>query len=78
MKVHITNPGQPNWLTQVTNTETGEDLTKQMRISEITIRVKDDIPLAILTSRLPVIDIIADAEIRHVCPACGRPEQEQG
>ena len=71
MKVRIYNNGQDAHMTQITDAETGKQL--DLRVIELTIKVQDGLPHAILTSVLPVVDVIADAEIKHVCPYCGRP-----
>ncbi len=75
MKVRITNPGKPGHMPRLSNAETGELL--DLQITEVTIKAKDDLPYAILTSIQPVIDIIADAEIKQVCPCCGKPVEDQ-
>jgi hypothetical protein len=69
MKVRIENNGERGYMTRVTEAETGKVL--DLHIQEVSIKVFDDMPHAILTSALPVLDIIADAEIRYVCPSCG-------
>ncbi len=71
MKVRIVNNGQHANMTQITEAETGRHL--DLQLTEVTIKVGDDLPYAILTSIEPVIDIIADAEIKQVCPCCGKP-----
>lgn len=73
MKVRIVNSGQPGHLTKVTDAETGNHLN--LHISEISIKVYDDLPHAILTCLLPDIDVIADAEIKYVCPHCGKENE---
>ncbi len=73
MKVRIQNDGKPGYTTQVTNAETGEVL--DLQVTEVTIKASKEIPYALLTSILPVVDVIADAEIRHVCPYCGKPKE---
>ncbi len=74
MKVRITNPGKPGYMTKISNAETGELL--DLQVTEVTIKAKDDMPYAILTSIQPVVDIIADAEIKQVCPCCGRDVEQ--
>jgi hypothetical protein len=73
-QIRIQNDGKPGYTTQVTDAETGEKLDFQ--VTEITIKAKDEMPYAILTSLFPVIDVIADAEIKHVCPCCGKALKE--
>jgi hypothetical protein len=69
VKVRIENNGQVGYMTKVTEAETGKVL--DLQITKVIITV-DDAPRAILTSVLPVLDIIADAEIKHACPHCGK------
>lgn len=74
-RVRITNDGQPSWLTKITNAETGEEIP---RIRNITIRMNNDlIPSAYITTEMPIVDVVVDAEIKQVCPCCGRPTEEQ-
>jgi hypothetical protein len=72
-RVRIQNNGEAGYMTQVTDAETGEKL--EIGITEVCIKAKDDMPYAILTSIFPVIDIVADAEIKHVCPYCGKSRE---
>ena len=74
MKVHIFNDGQRGYMTKITNAETGEML--DLHVTEVSIKVHDAIPHAFLTSIFPVVDVVADAEIKNVCLACGRPTEE--
>lgn len=71
MKVHIQNNGDKSHATKVTSVETGEQIYAG--------RIEMDISGASshpVTAKITVyeasIDIIADAEIKHVCPHCGR------
>ncbi len=85
-KVRIVNDGGPWWESAVTDVETGAMLNSVIA-AEIHIGVispvdgkithSDDPATAILIIAEPVIDIIADAEIRRVCPSCGRPIDEK-
>ena len=65
-------------MTKITNAKTGEDIGGVTRI-ELTMDVTDEDPMprALLLVVGPVFDIIADAEIKHVCPVCGRENIEQ-
>jgi len=64
MRVRIQNDGKPGYATTITNAETGEDLTRILRVDEIHITV-GGLPHAILHCALPSFDIIAEAEIRE-------------
>jgi len=74
-RIRIVNNGEPGYATQVTDAETGETL--EFGITEVRITASKDVPQAILTAILPAIDVIADAEINHVCPYCGKPKEEE-
>lgn len=76
-KLHIQNDGQPGYMTKVTDAETGKELDWHIFRIELDARGRKEPPTAIVYCYMPAIDIIADAEIRHVCPCCGKPEEEQ-
>ena len=71
MKVRIFNEGQSSYMTTVTDTETGEQLANVTDV-DLHISVRDPYPYALLTVANPVVDVIVEAEIRRVCPCCGR------
>ena len=71
MKVRIFNEGQPSYKTTVTDVGTGE-LLHSVTDVDLHISVRDPYPYALLTVATPVVDVIVDAEIRRVCPCCGR------
>ena len=77
MKVRIVNDGKHFYNTRFISVETGEEM---QYVSEATIHFKADgkTPTAEFTMAYPVVDIIADAEIKRVCPCCGRPVDEKG
>lgn len=76
MQVRIVNDGQHFYHTQFTSVETGEEL---QYVTEALIRYKagEPLPTVQLTMIHPSVDIIADAEIRHICPCCGRDMPEE-
>lgn len=77
MKVRITHDGNgPGYNARVTDAETGEPLGYVQRV-EIDIQANSDLARAILTVAMPVVDVIADAEIKHICPCCGREQEEE-
>src|ERR1700694_1848152 len=72
-RVHIVNNGGPGYTTEIRDAETGEMLDRVTGIHvELDIDVKN-MPKAIITTYAPVVDVIADAEFKQVCPCCGRP-----
>lgn len=76
MKIRIQNDGKPAYSTTVTDVETGKQLEYVTRV-DLTIDVHDQLPQALLTMITPVVDVIADAEIRQVCPCCGKPTEQK-
>ena len=76
MRVRIQNDGKHFYKTVFTSVETGE---KMQYVASATIHLKADEPLPTveLVMVTPVVDIIADAEIKRVCPCCGRPVDEE-
>jgi hypothetical protein len=79
-KVRIQNDGQAAYFTKITNAETGEDIPMVQRV-KLVYDARDRAshpPRAILTVAYPLVDIIVDAEIKHVCPYCGHPVDEEG
>ena len=73
-RVHITNEGQAAWLTKITDAETGEDIPNVQRVDlSFDCRAKEA-PIAIIYSMLPKVDVVVNAQVRHVCPYCGREE----
>ena len=77
VKIRIQNDGQPGYMTQVTDAETGKTLDWHIFRVELDAR-SDRETQAIIYCYMPAVDLIADAEIKHVCPVCGKPEEEQG
>lgn len=76
VRVHIVNNGQPGYMTRVTDAETGKEL--EWSIFRITLAAdRKEPPTAFISVYMPAVDIIADAEIRHVCPVCGRVIEEE-
>lgn len=69
-RVRIVNNGQPAHMTSVTNAETGEEIPN---VSHVGITLySTGRAIATITTELPMVDIIADAEIEQVCQCCGR------
>lgn len=78
MKVRITHDGSiaANYNTYVTDLETGKQLEYVMHVG-LDIPANHDPITATITVAAPTIDIIADAEIKHVCPCCGAPQDDE-
>ncbi len=78
MKIRIQNDGKPSYMTKITDAETGKAIHMVGRV-EVNLVIdagnRDPIPRAIMTVFMPVVDIIADAEIKQVCPVCGREKE---
>jgi len=75
IRVRIQNEGQPGYMTRVTDVETGKELA-MVKSADLTIRFDAsdrNMPVAHLTVYAPVVDVIADADIKYICPCCGCP-----
>jgi hypothetical protein len=73
VKIRIQNDGQPGYMTKITDAETGKTLDWQIFRVELDARGSKEPPYAVIYCYMPAVDIIADAEIKHVCPVCGKP-----
>jgi len=71
-RIRIENSGQPAYLTKITDIETGKELEWHIFHIDIDARTRMEPPIATVSVYMPTVDIIADAEIRQVCPCCGR------
>jgi hypothetical protein len=71
MKVRIQTNGAAGYMASVTDVETNEVLENVTHVG-INIDVRE-VVTATITTLFPVVDIIADAEIKQVCPCCGKP-----
>lgn len=76
-RIRIQNDGQPGCMTKITDADTGKELEWQTFRVTLDASYKE-LPLAIVYVYLPVVDMIVDAKIRHVCPCCGRAVEEPG
>jgi hypothetical protein len=76
MKVRIVSDGKSRYGTHLTSVETGEEM---QYVTEATIQFEGGkpYPTATLVIASPEVDMIVDAEIKHVCPYCGRPVGEK-
>ena len=76
MRVRIENDGEHRYATKITDAETGKEL-EHVTSAIIQFDAKEDVPTAILFLHAPVVDVIVDAEIKQVCPCCGREKVEE-
>lgn len=76
MKVRIQNDSGVGYQTKITNAETGEDLSSKIFRVELELDVTK-VAMATVFMYTPVVDVIADAEIRKVCPCCGRENEPE-
>ncbi len=75
MRVRIQNDGSHGYDTKITDAETGVEISQVAALTwtfDCNDKQFNGMPKALLTIFDPVVDIIVDAEIRHVCPVCGR------
>lgn len=72
MKVRITNTDGKGYTTKITNAETGEDIPGVFRM----VLIPAGHAITAQIDAYADVDIIADAEVRHICPGCGRPVDE--
>jgi hypothetical protein len=69
MRVRIQNDTGRGYHTKITDVETGQELD----VAEVSISLKPSHEnQAVLTVFSPVVDLIADAEIKKICPCCGK------
>jgi len=70
-KVRIVNNGQPGWMTQVTDAETGKPIP-MVRHIDISLGVQGVPTATIFTHVLPEIDVTVEGVIKNTCPCCGQ------
>src|SRR5437899_147820 len=70
-RVRIVNNGGPGYATQITDANTGQHISNVFHIRLVDIDVKD-VPRAILWTHMPVVDVIANAEVVECCLYCGQ------
>ncbi len=75
-KVRILNEDGTAFKTRIIDMETGEELERIGRV-EMNFDASSGPITARLTQYWVGVDIIADAEIKQVCPCCGKSVQEQ-
>ena len=75
-RIHIKNDGKPGYMTEITDVETGKSIEYVVRVAFAFDANRHEEPIAILDVAFPIIDVIVDAEIRRVCPVCGKPTKE--
>lgn len=75
-QVRIISDDGIGYNTRIIDTETNEDITAGLRVNSIHIKA-DEIIKAVMVAYPPKIDVVAEAEIHHVCPYCGREMPEE-
>ena len=75
IRVRIEHDGNsPSYNAKITDAETGAEI---QHVKSAELRLDADrgglIPRVYLEVYAPLIDIIADAEVKHICPCCGCP-----
>ncbi len=74
-RVRIASEDTVGYKARVTDADTGESIDNVFRV-EIDFNANQLIT-AKLTCYSTVLDLIADAEIQHICPCCGKPDEGQ-
>ena len=70
IRVRIVNDGLPGYMTRITDVETGQEIE---RVKEVHFHFDAaKVTIASLVVYAPVVDVIVDAEIKHMCPYCGQ------
>ena len=77
MKVRIQNEDGQSYKTKITDIETGKEL-EYIGPIEVSGDAGSGPLKARLTQYWIAVDIIAEAEIKHLCPCCGRSVDEEG
>lgn len=75
IRVRIFNGGKAAWDTQITDAETGAPIPHVTGF-RLDWKAETIYPTIELTVCHPVIDLIADAEIKKICPCCGRSVED--
>lgn len=74
-QVRIQNDGKTGYMTTITDAETGE-MIGDVTSLDLHIDVNQETPPYVtIVHDMPVVDVIADAEIKHVCPHCGSTDK---
>jgi hypothetical protein len=71
MKIKIVNEGQPGRMTRIFDADTGKSLDYVTRV-EVALDISAEPPHAVIYQAFPLVEIIADAEVKQICPCCGR------
>src|SRR5205807_1306754 len=74
-RVRIVNDGGPGYATQITDADTGQHISNVFHIRLVDIDVKD-VPRAILWTHMPVVDVIANADVVECCLYCGQQKPD--
>jgi hypothetical protein len=74
MKIRILNEDGISYKTKIINVETGEEL-EGVGCVELNFYAQSGPIQARITQYWTPIDVVVDAEIRQVCPCCGKPKE---
>lgn len=76
VRIRIQSDGGVGHSTKITDAETGKEIERVGALSWSFDCNNGSyfrgMPIVVLTVFDPVVDIVADAEVRHICPTCGR------
>lgn len=75
-KVRIVSDGT-SYSARISDAETGEEL-QYVTDAEIRMSGRHECPVVYLTVAMPVVDLIAEAKIKRVCPCCGTQLDREG
>lgn len=70
-RIRIESDGSYGCNAKVTNMETGE-LIPHMKEVIVSIKAGTQRPTATLAINVPVVDVVAEADIHTICPHCGQ------
>jgi len=79
IKIHVQNNGGPAMDTKITDANTGRELENVSGLSWIVDLNDPSLRNGKITLTLwePIIDVIVDAEIKKICPCCGREKEAE-
>lgn len=77
-RIKISYDGGAVYGAKIVDTETGQDIPNVTKVT-FNLDMKEKLPLAVIWTALPVVDVVVDAEVHTHCPLCGQEKlQTQG
>lgn len=78
MALRIVNETGVGHQTKIFDTETGEELTTKLHVTDISLRLSvNEVVTALISAYPQKLDItLQEAQIRRVCPYCGHETEE--